>query len=249
LVCDDPEKETPENSIGLMRIILLKIKFLTQSILLLILISWLKTAAAADYTGEKITYEISPFGTAEYNDLGIVMLKSQAVRLVTFKTDTIGFSDLEKIYCGSKVLLPLRVERDISFLFSKEYLIEEYFPDTFSLQIKKYVDRQVVNEYNFQAAGPINNAILLPFYLRSIGVLELGQFFTIYLPDTYKIFLVSIDEITVPAGKFKAYHFTSQPQKFEVWISQDADRLPLKIKSTGGYSYTMVMKNRVFNKK
>jgi len=143
----------------------------------------------------------------------------------------------------------LRVERDLSFPFSKEYLVEEYTPETFSLRIKKYVDNKVVKEYRFQAEGPINNAILLPFYLRTVDVLEPGWFFTIHLPNTYKISLVSIDEIVVPAGRFKAYHFSSQPHKFEIWISQDVYRLPLKIKDTGGYGYTMVMKNRVFNKK
>ena len=233
----------------MMRIMFFKIRFFTRFILLLILVSWFETATAADYTGEKITYAISPFGTAEYNDMGVVLLEGKAVKLVTFKTDTIGFSDLEKIYCDLKTLLPLRVERDISFLFSKEYLIEEYAPETFSLRIKKYVDQRIVNEYSFKAGGPINNAILLPFFLRSIDALEPGQSFTAYLPDTYKISLVSIDKITVPAGEFNAYHFTSRPQKFEVWISQDADRLPLKIKATGGYDYAMVMENRVFNKK
>ena len=233
----------------MIQIIYFKKRFFAQVVFLLILASWLKVATAADYTGEKITYAISPLGTAEYNDMGIVALEGKAVKLVTFKTDTIGFSDLEKIYCDPKMLLPLRVQRDISFFFSKEYLVEEYTLETFSLHIKKYVDKRVVNEYSFQAAGPINNAILLPFYLRTIDVLEPGWSFTVHLPSTYKISLVSIDEIVVPAGKFKAYHFTSSPHKFEIWISQDADRLPLKIKDTGGYGYTMVMKSRVFNKK
>ncbi len=171
------------------------------------------------------------------------------VKFITFRTRVIGFKDLEKIYYDSKLLLPLRVERDLSYLFSKEYLVEEYSPETFSLRIKKYVDNKEVKGYHFQAGGPINNAILLPFYLRTVDTLEPGWSFIIRLPDTYKISLVSIDEIRVPAGKFKAYHFTSQPHKFEIWVSQDADRLPLKIKDTGEYGYTMVMKNRVFNKK
>ena len=218
-------------------------------IFLLILTCWFKPALAVDYSGEKITYEISPLGTAEYNDMGSVILEDKKVRLVTFRTSIIGFNDLEKIYYDPKMLLPLRVERDLSFPFSKEYLVEEYNLEKFSLYIKKYVENKVVKEYSFQAAGPINNAILLPFYLRTIDVLELGWSSTIYLPDTYKISLVSIEEIEVPAGKFKAYHFSSQPQKFEIWISQDPERLPLKIKDTQGYGYTMIMKSRVFNKK
>jgi len=223
-----------------------KISFFVQIICLLVLASWFQAATAADYLGEKITYAISPLGTAEYNDMGEVVLDGKNVKLITFRTHVIGFNDLEKIYYDPKLLLPLRVERNLSFIFGKEYLVEEYTPADFSLRIKKYVKKKLVKEYRFQAEGPINNAIMLPFYLRSIDALEPGQSFTVHLPETYKISLVSIDEIVVPAGKFKAYHFTSQPQKFEVWISQDADRLPLKIKATG---YTMVMKNRVFNEK
>lgn len=217
-------------------------------VFLLLLSGWLQAAAAADYTGEKISYEISPLGIAEYNDIGIVGLEGKQVKLVTFKTDVFGFYDLEKIYCDPDTLLPLRVERDISFLFSKEHLVEKYDPAAFSLITKKYVDNKEVKEYHFNAEGPIHNAILLPFYLRSIDILEPGWSLTIRLPDVYKISLVSISEITVPAGKFKAYHFASQPQKFEIWISQDAPRLPLKIKDTGD-GYTMVMKSRVFDKK
>jgi len=221
----------------------------TAVILLLILASWFHAATAGDYTGEKIIYDVSFLGTAEYNDMGAVDLEGKKVKLITFLTDIIGFKDLEKIYYDPKTLFPLRVERDIAYPFSKEYLVEEYTTETFSLKIKKYVENKMVNEYSFQADGPINNAILLPFYLRTIDTLELGWSSTIYLPNTYKISLVSVDEIVVPAGKFKAYHFSSQPHKFEIWISQDANRLPLKIQDTQGYGYTMVMKNRVFNKR
>jgi hypothetical protein len=217
-------------------------------ILLLILMSLFQVAAATDYAGEKITYAISPLGSAEYNDMGMAVLDGKNVKLITFRTRTIGFKDIERIYYDPKLFLPLRVERNLAFFLGREYLVEEYTPADFSLNIKKYVNEKVVKEYHFKAEGPINNVIMLPFYLRSIGVIEPGQSFTVYLPDTYVISLISIDEITVPAGKFKAYHFTSQPHKFDVWISQDADRLPLKIKSTVGHGYTMVMKNRVFNK-
>jgi hypothetical protein len=218
-------------------------------ILLLILVGFSKLAVAADYTGEKITYAISPLGSAEYNDMGAAVLDGKNVKLITFRTRTVGFKDLEKIYYDPELFLPLRVERNLAFFIGREYLVEEYAPTDFSLHIKKYVNKKVVKEYRFHAEGPINNVIMLPFYLRSIDIIGPGQSFTVYLPDTYVVSLVSVDEITVPAGKFKAYHFTSQPDKFEVWISQDADRLPLKIRATGGHGYTMVMKKRVFNKK
>jgi hypothetical protein len=61
------------------------------------------------------------------------------------------------------------------------------------------------------------------------------------LPEQIKITLVSIENVTVPAGTFKAYHFTSEPKKVEIWISCDAARIPVKIKGFGGYDYTLVM--------
>ena len=219
------------------------------AVFLLALISSLRPAYALDYTGERITYEVSLMGSAEYNDMGIVEFEGKKARLVIFRTRVIGLDDLEKIYCDPATLLPLRVERDISFPFNKEYLVEVYDHKAFSLVIKKYVDNKEVKEYLFNAEGPIYNAILLPFYLRTIPKLELGWSFQSRFPEVFKISLVSIDDIEVPAGKFKAYHFTSQPNKFEIWISQDQDRIPIKIKETTGLGYTMVLKNRVFNKK
>lgn len=216
---------------------------------LLVLISLLRVVYANDYTGERITYEVSLLGNAEYSDMGIVELEGKKARLVNFRTRVIGLDDLEKIYCDPVTLLPLRVERDISFPFNKEYLVEIYDTRNFSLVIKKYVDNKEVKEYRFKAEGPIYNAVLFPFYLRTIPKLELGQSFEARFPEVFKISLVSIDEIEVPAGKFKAYHFTSQPHKFEIWISQDKDRIPLKIKDTAGLGYTLLLKNRTFNKK
>ena len=52
-----------------------------------------------------------------------------------------------------------------------------------------------------------------------------------------------MEEIGIPAGKFKVYHFTSNPNKFEIWITQDPLRLPVKIKGAGGLGYTLVMES------
>jgi hypothetical protein len=50
--------------------------------------------------------------------------------------------------------------------------------------------------------------------------------------------------VAVPAGKFRAYHFTSAPHKFEIWITADELRLPVKIEGAGGYPYTLMMNKR-----
>ncbi len=226
-----------------------KIILQLAAVFLLLLINSPKFIYATDYSGERITYEVPFLGNAEYSDMGLVEFEGKKIKLVNFRTRVIGLDDLEKIYCDPVTSLPLRVERDVSFPFNKEYLVEVYDSKAFSLVIKKYVDNKEVKEYRFKAEGPIYNAVLFPFYLRAIPKLELGQSFEARFPEVFKISLVSIDEIEVPAGKFKAYHFTSQPHKFEIWISQDKDRIPLKIQDTAGLGYTMLLKNRVFDKK
>jgi hypothetical protein len=198
---------------------------------------------AFEYLSEKINYVISPFGIAEYNDEGLTELNGKRVRLISFRSRLTGFDDLEKIYSDPVTLLPLRVERSVKFPLGEEYLVEEYTPGKNVLVITKFIDNKKVKEYNFKADGPIHNAITLPFYLRTLSNLTIGWSFTVRFPIKFKVTLTSIDDIKVPAGKFTAYHFTSTPKKFEIWISKDKYRIPVKIKGLGGYSYTMLMKN------
>lgn len=204
-------------------------------------------AQAADYTGEKIVYAIGTRGTAVYNDKGIVDLGGKRAKLVTFKTDTLGLHDIEKIFVDVDTQFPVRVERTVSFLLRKEYLVEEYSQVSRTLEIKKYVHHRLVKEYRFASDGPIHNAVLLPFYLRSVKDLEPGWSFVTRFPRAYTVTLASIEEVRVPAGTFKAYHFVSDPRKFEIWISTGQERIPLKIKGSGAHSYTLAMKSRSFD--
>lgn len=222
----------------------IKLRVIFVTILFIILLSSffiLKGIYAFEHAEEKIIYAVSPIGRAEYCDEGLVELNNKRVRLVTFRTRLIGFDDLEKIYSDPRTLLPLKVERFVSILFGKEYLIEEYTPEKNLLVITKFIGNKKVKEYVFKSDRPIRNAITLPFYLRSIPDFEIGWTFVAYFPNQFTVTLTSIDDVKVPAGKFKAYHFTSSPEKFEIWISKDKYRLPIKIKGLCGYSYTMVM--------
>lgn len=203
----------------------------------------------ADLTGEKLTYSISPLGTAEYVDQGLTDLQGKPAKLITFRTMVFGFDDLEKIYVDQQTSLPLRVERYISWPFSKEYIVEEYSSETRSLRIKKFVNKVAVDEQLFTAKGPIHNAIFLPFSLRDKAELAVGSTFDVRLPEEFKVTLVSIDDLNLPSGAFKAYHFVSAPHKFEIWISQDAYRIPLVIKGTGGLGYSMQMQRYFLNGK
>ncbi len=197
---------------------------------------------AADYTGEKIIYAISPVGSSEYQDKGVVELNNQKVNLVIFHTRTIGLDDTEKIYSQLKGLLPLRVERDIKLPLGQEQIIEEYQPEKFLFIMRKFKAGKQVEEKKFVGdGGPIQNAVTLPFYLRQLTGLKIGWSFIARFPDKFEIKLVNIEEVQVPAGKFMAYHFASSPDKFEIWISQDSRRIPVKIKGLAGLGYALLM--------
>jgi len=194
-----------------------------------------------DASGEKIVYDIDPTGTSTYVDLGVKEIEGRAVHVSTFHTKVLGFNDTELIYSDPITFLPLRVERNISWPLKKEHIIESYDQMNFTNTITKYKKGKVVNEHLIKEDGPIHNAILLPFFLRTIKDIQIGWSFKLRLLKHFDVTLTSIEEIEVPAGKFKCYHFTSKPPKFEVWITQDELRIPVKIKG-GGFGYTMSMK-------
>jgi len=195
-----------------------------------------------DHTGESVLYLISPFGKSEYNDLGVVDFKGMKVDLVTFKTKVLFFEDTEKIYSYPESLLPFRIERTVKKLWIKEYITEEYDQNKFTVVTRKFKGDKIIYEQITKADGPIHNGITLPFNMRRSEGLKIGWHFIARLPAEFKLELVSIDEITVPAGKFQAYHFKSTPDKFEIWINKDAPRIPLKIKSKGILNYVLSMK-------
>ncbi|MDD5196754.1 MAG: hypothetical protein PHV92_03940 [Candidatus Omnitrophica bacterium] len=194
---------------------------------------------------ETISYNIKPVGSCEYQDFGPLEFRGKKAKLIIFKTDAAGFKDKEVIFSESTLGLPLLVKRDISFLFHKENITEEYFPAENSFKLTKFKGGKKTEEYTVKGKRPIQNAILVPFSLRGEADLKIGSSFEITLPGEYTVRLSSIEDVTVPAGKFKAYHFTSEPKKFEIWISADKLRIPVKIKGLGAFSYTLEMKKRV----
>jgi hypothetical protein len=195
-----------------------------------------------DYAGERILYLISPFGRSEYNNFGVVDLKGVKVNLVIFKTKVLLFEDIEKIYSDPESLLPLKIERTISKFWGKEYITEEYDQKEFTVVMKKFKGKKIVQERIIKAKGPIHNAITLPFNFRGREDLKIGWHYIARIPDEFKLELVSIDQIKVPAGKFLAYHFKSIPDKFELWVNKENPRIPVKIQGKGIFGYVLVMK-------
>ena len=109
--------------------------------------------------------------------------------------------------------------------------------------IRKYIRNKLAREYRFSADDPIQNAILLPFYLRTIGDVPPGWSLRVCLPAVFRIKLAGVESVQVPAGTFSAYHFTSEPHKVDIWISRDERRIPLKIVGAGFNRYIMTMKS------
>lgn len=196
----------------------------------------------SSYAGEVVYYTINPVGKAEYRDFGAVDLNGQKLNLVIFKTKVLFFEDTEKIYSDPNSFLPIKIERNVSKLWSKEYITEDYDQKKFIVVTRKFKKDKVIFEQITQAQGPIHNAITLPFYLRRSQALKIGWNFLIRIPLEFKLTLVSIEQITVPAGKFWAYHFKSNPDKFEIWINKDLPQVPLKIQGKGVLGYVLLMK-------
>ena len=219
-------------------------------LLLIISVNFLTSgqAIASGQARETIFYKISPIGVSVYQDMGLVEFRGRKTNLVIFKTQVTGFKDTETIYSDPETRFPLWIERDLLIWLKKEYLTEEYVKDENRLIITKFKNGRKTEEHQFKGSGPIHNAVLLPFSLRKIPDLRIGWSYKIRIPNEFKVKLVSIEDVTVPAGKFKAYHFTSTPHKFEIWLSVDKLRLPVKIKGAGGYPYTLVMKEYIIRR-
>jgi len=202
-----------------------------------------------NYAKESIQYLISPLGRSEYKNLGMVDLKGVKVNLVTLKTKVLLIEETEKIYSDPESLLPYKIERTISKFWGKEYITEEYDQKKFTVIIKKFKGKKLVKEQIIKSKGPIQNVILLLFYLRSHPDLKMGWHLNAQVPaefklelDSIRLDLVSIDQIKVPAGKFQAYHFKSVPAKFEVWVNKDNPQVPLKLKIKSLIDYGILMK-------
>ena len=203
--------------------------------------------------GEKIVYNIRLgkvyLGKAIFNHLAKVELGGKLVSRMTFETRLARFTDLEIIYSDSNSFLPLKVERDISTWPISEKIIEHYDQKNFTLTVIKKKGRKK-EELVIRKDGPIHNAIMLPFYIRRLPAgqagmanLDVGWSMLANLPNQrFEIKLTALEELKVPAGTFKAYRFESVPRRFEIWLSADERKIPLKIKGSGAFGYTFVMK-------
>jgi len=200
--------------------------------------------------GEKITYNVRfgklHMGRAIFRNVGKSELNGKPADLITFETKVTGFHDLETIYSDPLNFLPLKIERRINNLAIQEKITENYDQQNFILAISKTKGKNK-EQFRIKKNSAIHNAILLPFYVRRIPKLEVGWTLMVQLPtQQFLIRLVSVEQVRVPSGEFSCYHFESFPKKFEIWISADNRRIPVKIKGLGALGYTMVMQDYSF---
>ena len=199
--------------------------------------------------GEKIIYDVMlgniRIGKAIFHYQSKSDLNLKPANLFTFQTKLLRFKDNEKIYCAPVTFLPLRVEREIFAWPKYEKITEVYDQEKFTLDIVK-IESGKEHKLVFKKDSAIHNAILLPYLVRQIPDLAVGWNFQANLPtQQFKIELAGIEDIKVVAGAFKAYHFKSTPERFEIWISNDEYRIPLKIKGMSGIGYTLEMREYV----
>lgn len=204
----------------------------------------------SNHIGEKIIYDVKLgklyLGGARFANIANAQVNGKILNVMVVETQLIRFRDTEKIYSDLETLLPVRVERDILNLFVREKITEDYDQDNFTVTIIKNKGGQQ-EKLVIKKDSHIHNAVLLPYYVRRIPRLDVGRIIIANLPTRrLEIKLVSIEDVKVPAGTFKAYHFKSTPKQIEIWISTDERRIPLKIQGTGIFAYSMVMSEYIF---
>lgn len=196
--------------------------------------------------GEKVVYDVMlgklPLGRAVFVNEGDVLLGDKPAELLIAETTLARFKDKEEIYSDPDSFLPILVKRDISTWPFPEKITETYDQKDYSVTIEKTkagrTSRKVIKK-----GSPLNNAILLPYYVRLIDKIKEGYSTKANLPTAeFIIKLAGKEEVSVPAGTFPAYRFISSPSKFEIWISADERRVPLKIKGTTAVGYVLEMK-------
>lgn len=194
--------------------------------------------------GERIVYDVRltrvSLGRAVFSHLPRTELGGEQVSYMNFQTKLARFNDLEKIYSDPGTYLPLKIERSISNWPFSEKISEYYDQKKFILTIIK--DGKT-GQTVIKKDAPIHNAVMLPFYVRGIAKLDPGWTMSINLPNQkFQIKLAGTENISLSGKSFYAHRFESDPKRFEIWISADEQRIPLKIKGTGSLGYTLIMK-------
>ncbi len=205
-----------------------------------------KEPAFPDYSGERILYTVKygalRIGTAEFINNPDSARDGERLLHFTFTTRVTNFTDVEQIYSSPATLLPVRVERAITHGFSREQISESYDQQNRSVTIQKTKGTKTLKPLVIRKERPLNNAILLPYFLRRLRDLRIGSEITVNLPTRELLLRIdTVEEITVPAGTFPVYHFKSTPRQIEIWLTSDERRIPVRIIGSGIFGYELLM--------
>ncbi len=196
--------------------------------------------------GEVLIYDIKygriNLGKARYENKGSLDGVAAPLNVMLFETKLANFTDTEEIYSDPQTYLPVKIKRRILKWFITEEITEDYDQLNHSLTITKKTGKKE-EKLIIQKKAPIHNAILLPFFIRRLPKLEPGWVFQVNLPQReYLIRLLGVEDINVGAGEFKAYHFISEPKQFNIWITTDERRIPVKIEGSGIFGYSLSLR-------
>lgn len=199
-----------------------------------------------DRAGEEIEYSINmgnfTLGTAIFKCLPNIQENGRVLAVMTLNTRLKTFRDEETIFTDALTLMPVRVYRDIKNLLKHDKINEQYDSENFTITVIKNAGQKEENRTVFKRDSPIHNPILLPHYVRRMSELKIGQIINANLAKrSYEIKLVGMQTIKTKAGIFKTFHFESNPKQIEIWLSDDKDRIPVKIQGLGMFSYALEM--------
>jgi len=199
---------------------------------------------------EKINFDIFlfgvEFGKSDIIFRGEVKLNEQNVYLIESNSDTLNYKGKELIYVNKEDFLPLRVERNLVFLGSKENIIEEYNSLDNSVTIKKTIGKdtkitRIVKEDDIQ------NSISLIYLCRTLENFDRDILIDVNLPTrNFELKVKKDQKITVPFGTFESFLLEDKGKNFRVWIGKDKNRLPMRFDFNSGLKrYSMRLSDYV----
>jgi len=187
---------------------------------------------------EKINFDILLFGvTFGKSDIifrGETELDGKSVYLIESNSDTLSYKGKELIYVNRDDFLPLKVERDLVFMGSKEKIVEDYNSIDNSVIIKKTVGKDI-KITKIKKDNDIQNSISLIYLFRTLDNFNRDILIDVNLPTKeFKIKVKKDQKVVLPMGTFESFLFEDEGKNFRIWIGKDKNKLPLRFDYNSG---------------
>ncbi len=166
-------------------------------------------------------------GTAAIRDLGEEMHPDLGkVRHIRVEVSTPQFKDVEEIFADPDRLVPLRVERDLVYLGSRERIVEYYDQTTGTVRVVKEGDGEKV----LKSTPPVENVFLVILKAFEWGIDKVGK--RINLPTySYELLVLDGGRIRTKRGTHLTYRVITRPRKIALWIDKE-NLIPVRISGT-----------------